>query len=60
MGIYKEWIKSLKEKWIGKIVKFDGEKYKVIDVDYNGFLLINKKALHTETTAVSQGNIEVI
>lgn len=36
MGTYREWIKSLREKWIGKIVKFNGEKYKVVDVDYNG------------------------
>ncbi len=53
MGTYKEWIESLKNEWIGKRVKYDGNIYNVVDVDYNGFLLIDKKARYTDTTAVS-------
>ena len=51
---YKEYIKKLKNEWIGKKVKYEGEIYKVVDVDYNGMLLINKKARFSNTTAVSK------
>lgn len=60
MGTYKEWIESLKRKWIGKRVKFEGGIYNVVDVDYNGFLLIDKKARHTETTAVARHHVEAV
>lgn len=50
---YKEWIKSLKDTYIGKTVLFENNRYDIIDVDYNGFLLINKKSLHNNTTAIS-------
>lgn len=60
MGTYKEWIESLKNDWIGKEVLYEEKKYTVIDVDYNGFLLINKKAKHTETTAVSRYEVKTI
>lgn len=49
---YSQWIKQLKNKWIGTEVSFEGKKYTVIDVDYNGALLINKAAQYTDTTAV--------
>ena len=32
---------------------YENEKYNVVDVDYNGMLLIDKKARFTDTTAVS-------
>lgn len=54
MGTYKEYIEKLKKKWIGKIVIYENKKYKVVDVDYNGMLLIYKKAKFTDTTAVSR------
>lgn len=53
MGTYKEWIEKLKKEWIGKSVLYENRKYGVVDVDYNGMLLIDKNALHTYTTAVS-------
>lgn len=31
---------------------YAGEIYQVVDVDYNGCLLINKKAEFTDTTAI--------
>ena len=60
MGTYREWIESLKSEWIGKHVKFEGCIYNVVDVDYNGFLLIDRKARYTETTAVATYHIEAI
>lgn len=50
---YREWINKLKNEWIGKNVMYENEKYNVVDVDYNGMLLIDKKARFTDTTAVS-------
>lgn len=53
MGTYREYIDKLKKEWIGKIVIYENEKYNVVNVDYNGMLLIDKKAYFTDTTAVS-------
>lgn len=53
MGAYREYIEKLKKEWIGQIVIYESKKYNVVDVDYNGFLLIDKKARFTNTTAVS-------
>ena len=52
MGTWKEYIEKLKTQWIGKEVVFENKKHKVVDVDYNGALLIDKKARMTDTTAV--------
>lgn len=49
---YKEYINNLKRTYIGKKVYYNDVKYTVVDVDYNGALLINKPATYTETTAV--------
>ena len=57
MGTYKEYIEELKKKWIGKIVIYENKKYKVVDVDYNGMLLIDKKVRFTDTTAVAIFNV---
>lgn len=57
MGTYEEYIEKLKKEWIGQTVIYEDKKYNVIDVDYNGFLLIDKKALFTDTTAVSILNV---
>lgn len=60
MGNWKEYINKLKKEWVGKIVEYENNKYNVVDVDYNGMLLINKKAKHTDTTAVSIGSIKAL
>lgn len=52
MGTYREWIDGLKTKWIGKTVIYNNARYRVVDVDYNGLLLIDKKTIYTKTTAV--------
>lgn len=49
---YKERIAQMRAEWIGQEVEFEGRKYNVVDVDYNGALLINKPAEFTDTTAV--------
>lgn len=60
MGTYREWIEKLKEQWIGKKVIFENEQYTVVDVDYNGALLIDKKARTTDTTAVGASDIRTV
>lgn len=52
MRTYKEYIEELKEKYVGKPVVYEGKSYTVVDVDYNGGLLIDKPAEHTATTAI--------
>lgn len=52
MGTYREYIEKLKTEWIGKSVMYENKTYNVVDVDYNGMLLIDKKARYTDTTAV--------
>lgn len=59
MGTWKEYNTKLKEQWIGKTVVYENKTYNVIDVDYNGFLLIDKKARHTDTTAVAAYRVTV-
>lgn len=43
-----------------KKVIFENKQYTVVDVDYNGALLIGKKARMTDTTAVGVPDIKVI
>lgn len=57
---YSEWIKELKSEWIGKEVIYENNKYIVVDVDYNGLILIDKKAKFTETTAVASYKVKVV
>ena len=52
--------------WIGKKVLYEGlnehspSAYKVVDVDYNGMLLIDKPAKFTDTTAVASWMVQEI
>ena len=55
---YRDYINRVKAEWIGAAVRYDGNHYTVVDVDYNGSLLINKKARFTDTTAVSEFMVE--
>lgn len=56
---YRERIDQLKAEWIGKEVIYENELHEVVDVDYNGALLINKKTPYTETTAVGINHISL-
>ena len=51
---YRSYINMKRSEWIGKKVIYSGDNnvYTVVDVDYNGALLINKPARFTDTTAV--------
>lgn len=60
METYRQYIDNRREKWIGRRVMYDGEIYNVVDVDYNGALLIDKKAQFTDTTAVEVYNVQEI
>lgn len=60
MGNFSEYIEGLKRAWIGKSVLFENEEYMVVDVDYNGSLLIDKKARFTDTTAVGIEMVTVL
>ena len=55
---YKDYIAQLKKEWTGQKVCFDGAEYNVVDVDYNGVLLIDKPARFTATTAVAIAQIK--
>lgn len=57
---YREYNEAFRAKWIGKKVIFDGAVYTVADVDYNGALLIDKKARFTDTTAVSESMVQIV
>ena len=52
MGTYREYIEELKEKYIGKTVRYEGKTHKIVDVDYNGAIHIDRPGRFTETTAV--------
>lgn len=58
--LYRDHIEEMKKKWIGSRVLFDGMPYTVVDVDYNGGLLIDKKAKFTDTTAVPEHMVKKI
>ena len=56
---YRSYIEKKRSEWIGKKVIYAGDNnvYTVVDVDYNGALLINKPARFTDTTAVDVINV---
>ena len=56
--LYREWVENLRRFWIGRRVKYAGEDHIVVEVDYNGMLLIDKPAQFTPTTAVSAVSLE--
>lgn len=56
---YRDLIEKERREWIGKTVSYHGEKYLVMDVDYNGSLMINKSADYTDTTAISKFDIDM-
>lgn len=60
--LYNQFISKLRSDLIGKKVIYAGDNnvYTIVDVDYNGALLIDKPARFTETTAVSTYMVEII
>lgn len=49
---YRDYIENLRNKFIGKKVKYEGSEYTIAAVDYNGVIHIDKPSQFTETTAV--------
>ena len=59
---YRELVERERKQYIGRTAFYKGEEFKIVDVDYNGAIMINKKARFTDTTAVSRfdENLEII
>ena len=57
---YREGIEKMKKEWVGKKVRFRGEMYTVVDVDYNGSLMIDLPNQFNSTTAISVGMVDKI
>ena len=53
-----EYVKSLADEYTGVKVHYDGKTYKIVKVDYNGVMHINKPSEHNETTAVFANRLE--
>ena len=57
---YREYIEKMRKEWIGKMVEYQGERYMVVGVDYNGALLIDREARYTRETAISTFDVEIV
>lgn len=59
---YKDLVTEDRIRFVGKKVKYKGGIHTIIDVDYNGSLIIDLKARFTDDTAVYRfdPDIEVI
>lgn len=49
---WRELIEKERKTYIGRKVKYEDKIYTVVDVDYNGFILIDKPAWSTPETAI--------
>ena len=49
---YKDWLERLRREWVGAKVIYEGVRYRVLGIDHNGALLIDRPARFTTTTAV--------
>lgn len=57
---YKELVERDRREWTGRTVEYEGRAYKVIDVDYNGAIMIDLPGRFTDTTAVSRFCLKII
>ena len=57
---YREGIEAMRRQWRDREVIFEGTVYTVLDVDYNGALLIDKPDEFKATTAVSVGMVKLL
>ena len=49
---WKDRIAQLRVEWTGRKVIYQGEQHTVVDVDYNGGLLIDRETMYNKTTAI--------
>lgn len=54
---YRDYIERLRAEFVGRHVVYEGRRYTVAMVDYNGIIHIDKPSKHNPTTAV-YGEIE--
>ena len=57
---YSEGIEAMRRQWRDRKVEYDGKIYSVLDVDYNGALLIDRPDEFKATTAVSVGMVKLL
>lgn len=55
---YREWIEEMIQKWVGREVKYLDRWHRVLDVDYNGCLLIDLPTEFTSDTAIGAHMVE--
>lgn len=56
---YKQYIENKKKQYVGKTVNYKGTMYTVVDVDYNGCLIIDKPNRFNLTTAVEEYDVDI-
>ena len=56
---YKEFIENKKATLIGKKVSYHGNEYTVVDVDYNGMLLINRPHKYCDSYTAGTTAIDI-
>lgn len=49
---WKDRIAQMRAEWTGRKVIYQGEQHTVVDVDYNGGLLIDRETMYNKTTAI--------
>ena len=49
---WREFIEKERKTYIGRKVKYEDKIYTIVNVDYNGVVLIDKQAELTPTTAI--------
>lgn len=57
---YRESIEAMRREWRDRKVEYEGRIYSVLDVDYNGALLIDKSDEFKATTAVSTSMVKLV
>lgn len=56
---YKQYIENKKKQYVGKTVNYKGAMYTVVDIDYNGCLIIDKPNRFNLTTAVEEYDADI-
>lgn len=57
---YRDLVEQERREYIGRDVIYKGERHKIVDVDWNGAIMIDLKARFTETTALYRFDKDLI
>lgn len=60
MGTWKDYIDKLKNKWVDKTVEYEGERFKVVNVDINAGIWIDKPHYYCETYTADHTAVDEI